>query len=121
MGRSDLDRGQLVAHAHLLGSWLADQYGGLVFPVGGNGRDPSRRLRYGLGPDARRARRPRAPGDGAGRGAATSTEPVLHAGGDKHGPVVAAQMLGHPLASYGRVDHRDGGLSFRASLHFLLG
>ena len=33
-------------------------------------------------------------------------QPVLHAGGDKLGPVVA-QLLGHSIADYGRFDYRD--------------
>ena len=34
-------------------------------------------------------------------------QPLLHAGGDKLRPVVAAQVLGHSIAGYGRFDHRD--------------
>ena len=34
-------------------------------------------------------------------------QPVLHAGGDKLGPVVAAQVLGHSITRYGRFDHRN--------------
>ena len=34
-------------------------------------------------------------------------QPVLHAGGDKLRPIVAAQVLGHSIASDGRFDHGD--------------
>jgi hypothetical protein len=50
---------------------------------------------------------PRAPGLDVKRLDLLDPQPLLHAGGDKLGPVVAAQVLGHATVGDSRFDYRN--------------